>query len=633
MPSIQATHRSNSTAQRLFALLIAVLVTSSFLAAGTLGSVTASPTSESHSPPAIEAGGNSPAKLDSSNAVDNNAVVITEDGNVVSGELVSHGEPVGRVIRTYDVNGLEKTEPVETRGGNVVSASGKNIVVEGGGSVGKFDENPDIRARYENGTVEKLVVDGRNIETTSGQNIVTEDGENVAVDQDAFSEANFIVAITGTERVGEGEIMNVTADVGNNGHAEGEKRIEVVVDGRSHNPKLLRLDPGETRQVEFRYRTSSGDAPEIELKVKTPDDVDTTTATVAKPDFQLGISESELGVSAGETINVPVHIGRTGGSSKETYATDFIVDGTVIDTELVTLSRGGSANLKFSYDTTEEDTPSVLATIRGPNNLNDTMEIPIHKQILAVDSIQTPTNISEHEQVNVTATLENYGTETKNQTVSLEFSENGTDETTVVGEKQVSVSKRNTKDVTFSYETTPELHPNHQLTVRTADHNRTTTIATNATAVFQIESAPSGNITAPADGGYSLAATVKNAGHASGAKNVTFSVNGTVKKTVTPSLDTGETSSVSVGVDVPTDNPASFKIATEDDSSNGALLAEGAASGDQSNSSANSGSEPSPANNGNGGGSGMLSFLPSIPIMITTTFSVILVGVIAHIAS
>lgn len=163
--------------------------------------------------------------------------------------------------------------------------------------------------------------------------------------------------------------------------------------------------------------------------------------------------------------------------------------------------------------------------------------------------------------------------------------------------------------------------------------------------MYQFESAPSGNATVAPGSSYSLTPTVKNVGHANGTANVTFTVNGSLAKAVNVSLATGETGSASLDVDVPVNSSVAYKIATQDNSTTGKIQPTDSSNESDSTStetengtdtgtttpSGNSGSGGS----GGGGGGGLLSlsFLPPVPIMITTGVSVILVGVIAHVAS
>lgn len=632
MSSIRNPATIQSTNQRFSTLLFVLLVSTSLIvgAVGTAAAGTAS------TPAALSADDDGPL-VDDSDAVDNSTIVVNEDGNVVSGKKVSYGDPVGKVIRVYSINGADKTDPLVARGDNVATRTGQNVIVDSG-SVAIFDESPDIRARYENGTVEKVVVNGSNIETESGVNVKTEDGDNVEINRDTFNDHEFVVDILNTTNVGEGETMNITAEVGNIGHTSGEEVIEVSVDGRSYHPQMVELDPGETGEIDLKYPTWSGDAPEVELTVETPDDSSTVTVPVEKPDFRVDIQDSDFAVSNGETITVPVTVDRTGGATGRTYAIDFLVDGTAIDTELVSLNGGGETDLEFSYETGDEDVPTVLATVAGPSGANASQEIPVREPILAVNQVHTPENITEYEQVDVTATLENYGTDTKNQTVQLAVSKNGTNTTTVVDETRAEVGNRSAKNVTFTYHTKPDYHPEHELIVQTPDHNRTVQVETDPQAVYQFASAPEGNLTAPPGSEYSLAPTIENAGHTTGTVNISLQVNGSVEQTQNISTGTNSSQSVEFPVNVPSNSSVTYKIATQHDNTSGAIFPQGSdaivgnettADGGQVN-----GTSTATENNGNGGGGGLFGFsLPPLPIIITTAFSVLLVGIIAHVAS
>jgi len=206
--------------------------------------------------------------------------------------------------------------------------------------------------------------------------------------------------------------------------------------------------------------------------VKTPDSKEVTTVKVAEPRFRLDVPKTGMAVATGETITVPFEVARTGGTFEDTYATDLVINGTVVDTKLMTLHPESSDSTTFSYETAEDDTPSVRATVVGPNNTNMTFEIPVQKPILGVNQITTPENVTEYESTNATATLENFDTTKKNQTVQLIATHNYTSKETVIAEKQVAVANRSTKTVNFDYHTDPEYHPWHSLIVRTEDDEK-----------------------------------------------------------------------------------------------------------------------------------------------------------------
>jgi len=131
--------------------------------------------------------------------------------------------------------------------------------------------------------------------------------------------------------------------------------------------------------------------------VKTPDSKEVTTVKVAEPRFRLDVPKTGMAVATGETITVPFEVARTGGTFEDTYATDLVINGTVVDTKLMTLHPESSDSTTFSYETAEDDTPSVRATVVGPNNTNMTFEIPVQKPILGVNQITTPENVTEYE--------------------------------------------------------------------------------------------------------------------------------------------------------------------------------------------------------------------------------------------
>ncbi|CDK38197.1 hypothetical protein [Halorubrum sp. AJ67] len=634
MPPTQATNKPRSPTHRLFTLSLIILVTSSVL----VGTVSPALAAAQFSPETTEATTaissdtpSHPPLSNSDSAVNSKAVVVNEDGNIVSGQHVSYGEPQGRLIREYTVNGLEKSEPLEISGNTIRSSSGHRIVVDGEGVVRVFEESPIVRARYENGTVEKLIANGSNIETASGNNIVTSDGENIGVDRGAFTESKFAAEILSTGQVGEGSILNVTAKIRNVGHVTEQKRIGLVVDDREYNSKLLRLEPGESDKVKLRYRTRPGDAPEIELAVKTPDAKQVTTVEVAKPRFRLDVPKTSLAVAAGETISVPFEVARTGGTSEDTYATDLVINGTVVDTKLITLRPESSDSTTFSYETTEDDTPSVRATVVGPNNTNITFEIPVQKPILGVNQIVTPENVTEYESTNATATLENFGTTKKNQTVQLIATHNHTGKETTIAEKQVTLANRSTKTVTFGYHTDPEYHPWHSLIVRTEDDEKIYNSSSLPASVFQISPAPARNQTSEAGSQHTLSPVIENIGHKQGIANITHRVNGTVEKTQNLSIPAGGSVSSELNITTPANGTVTYETTTQHDAINGSVTV------GNTTDAADTPTEQSKTAAGQAvveKSGGLLSgiSLPSLPVVIGVVICCLVVFLIAQLA-
>ena len=634
MPPKQATRKPGSAVHRTFTLLLILLVTSSVLI-GAVGPTLATAQFSPEPPDNVDSissnTDNHPPLSTSDNGVDNNAVVVNEDGHVVSGRHVSYGEPQGRLIREYTVNGLAKSEPIEIDGNTIKSKSGQRVVVEDEGVVRVFDESPIIRARYENGTVEKLVANGSNIETTSGNNIVTDDGENIGVDQSAFTESEFVAEILSTDQVGEGSILNVTAKIKNVGHVNDRKRVELVVDDRDHNPKLLSLEPGESNKVKLRYRTRTGDAPEIELAVKTPDSMEFTTVEIAKPEFQLDVQHSTLAVAAGETITIPLKVARTGGTSEDTYATDLVINGTVVDTRLLTLRPEGSDSTTFTYNTTENETPTVQATVVGPNNTNMTLEIPVNKPILGVNQITTPENVTEHEPTNATAVLENFDTAKQNQTVQLIAKQNHTANETVLSEKQVTVANRSTKTVTFDYHTDPQFHLWHSLIVRTEDDEMSHNYSTLPTSVFQISSVPTGNQTSTAGSQYTLSPTIENHGHKHGTANLTYRIDGAIEETRNLSIPAGGSASHDISITTPANGTITYEVTTQHDAANGTITTSNTTEAEKTPTEQGEAAVGQTVVEKSGGILSGIS-LPSIPVIVGVVICCLVVFLIAQFA-
>lgn len=512
--------------------------------------------------------------IDETEAVGNNTVVAVEGDNndtVVSGKLAKHGDPVGAVVREYSINALERTEEVRTNDGNVVTANGDNVIIEGG-NVAQFNEDPDIRARYDNGTVEKLVVNGTNIETESGTNIETDRGDNIGLDPEAFDYHEFAVQIIETSDVGEGETMEISAEIGNRGHTTGEEMVSIEAGGLTYTPQMIELSPGESTIAEFEYRTRNMDAPSVEMTLTSSHDSHTIDAPIDEPDFRINVPSDSVSVAQGETVEIPVELDRTGGGRETTYAIDFYINETHIDTELAAIEGGGETEIEFEYETSESDSPNVTAKIIGPENTNATQDVIIRDSILAVENITTPDNISEHQPTQITAAIENFGTETKNQTVTLEVAENASTTVHTANETQVEIGNRSTENVTLVYHTTPAHHPEHQITVSTPDHEKTETVTTEPQPVFEFVDGPEGNLTAPPEEEHVLSTNIKNTGHANGSANITLFLDGSEEEIQQIDLTSGETESIDFSIATPSDGELEYELDSEDQTTNGTII-------------------------------------------------------------
>ncbi len=109
----------------------------------------------------------------------------------------------------------------------------------------------------------------------SGETDVEEQGESVFTLQ----------SVTTNAPVVEGETLEVTADIENNGSVAGTKSVEVSgVDGSS---ETVQLDPGDSTSETFTLDTEVGDAGEYTVTVSTPDDSVDTSATIREQPPEL----------------------------------------------------------------------------------------------------------------------------------------------------------------------------------------------------------------------------------------------------------------------------------------------------------------------------------------------------------
>jgi len=117
-------------------------------------------------------------------------------------------------------------------------------------------------------------------------------------------EAEFRVALTGTNSpVTEGETLEVTATVENEGDADSTQTVTLEIGGDVRDSTSLSLDAGESETVTLTWATGSGDAGSDTATVATDDDSARTDVVVAPAESDLGTIEGTVtDADTGEAI-------------------------------------------------------------------------------------------------------------------------------------------------------------------------------------------------------------------------------------------------------------------------------------------------------------------------------------------
>jgi hypothetical protein len=348
----------------------------------------------------------------------------------------------------------------------------------------------------------------------------------------------FEVTVTDiTDAVTEGETVTVEYSVENTGGVEGTQDITFAVNGTTEDTETgVTLGGGEMFSGQFSYDTGTGDSPAVSVTVESEDDAATETVTVLEPAaFAVSITSIDDPVTEGETVTVDYEVENTGGA-EATQDIEFLVDGSVEDTETdVTLGGGESFSGQFSYGTGTGDAPAIDASVSSADDtVTETVTVnePAAFDVTVTD-IDDP--VTEGETVTVNYTVENTGDIQDTQDIA--FTVNGTTEDTETG---VTLGGGEMFSGQFSYETAAGDSPAVAVSVASDDDTTTETVAVLAPAVFEV------SITDIDDGvseGETLTAnyTVENTGDVQDTQDITVTVNGSVENTRSDvTLDGGE---------------------------------------------------------------------------------------------
>jgi hypothetical protein len=174
------------------------------------------------------------------------------------------------------------------------------------------------------------------------------------------------IIVTGAQAhpttVTQGETVNITATAENQGDAEGDKTLELRVDGTAVDEETVSLEAGVETEVTFTWSTdTSGD---YDLAVSG---VNAGTVTVEEAPAELEITSISVNPSDPvETMEATVtgEITNSGGSAGSLQVT-FRVDGQSQMSQTVQVSAGSTESVTFSW--TPQDAGSHTVSLNSQN--------------------------------------------------------------------------------------------------------------------------------------------------------------------------------------------------------------------------------------------------------------------------
>ena len=154
-----------------------------------------------------------------------------------------------------------------------------------------------------------------------------------------------------------GTSVTVTAEVSNTGDETGDVRVTLKVNGAEVESEVVTLEADDDTTLTWTVTETTPGTYTVDVNG------DTATFTVEAPPTPADIETSNLTVSpasiqAGEDVTITVDVENSGEESGS-YTVEVELDGTVMDSESVTLSGGASTTVTFTVTSETEGAHTV----------------------------------------------------------------------------------------------------------------------------------------------------------------------------------------------------------------------------------------------------------------------------------
>ncbi|THE63272.1 hypothetical protein D8Y22_19095 [Salinadaptatus halalkaliphilus] len=252
-----------------------------------------------------------------------------------------------------------------------------------------------------------------------------ETATTTATIEDVSEPAEFTLGVDDDHAVTAGETATITATVTNEGDEAGTHPV-VLSDGDDVlDETLVSVQGGGHETVDLEWETDETDIGEHELTVSAAEDAVTTVVSVAEP-TEPAVVAVELTtvtdtVDAGDDITVEYTLENT-GTETATQEIDLLVDGTVENRSTVSLEPGEMRTETRTYTTSADDAPALVVALESADDSDDatvSVETPAVDPSFHVEIVDLETELTEGDEVAVTATVTNTGDEVDTQVVSL----------------------------------------------------------------------------------------------------------------------------------------------------------------------------------------------------------------------
>lgn len=286
---------------------------------------------------------------------------------------------------------------------------------------------------------------GTNVYTGSGNLNAT---GAVAVANNGQGTARFEVTdLSGPANVTRGETAAVTALITNSGSIESTQSVDFQFNGSTISSRNVTLTGGENTTVEFTLSANNVTSGTYSYGIFTADDNQTASVTVQKPaNLQVSNLHAPANVTVGNNVSVSALIENT-GDVKITEFVSFYFNGTLIESQNVTLSGGANTTVEFTLSTADYNSGTYGYSVETGNDTASghfTLTAPVTFQ---VSNLSAPDNVTRGANLTVSAEITNIGS---NQTIQkVKYRVNNT----VKATNNLSLRSGETQTVTFTLST------------------------------------------------------------------------------------------------------------------------------------------------------------------------------------
>lgn len=502
---------------------------------------------------------------------DNDVVVRFADDHVVSGAAADRMPSDPYVTAGYDGEPLVVAENekydfpvVQTKDGTVATAGERPVV--------RVENETDLVVLDDTGSIDHTLVvdrdDGGLVKTDDKNTTVTVDGIG-SVRYEPFDETDVKPEIQNVSDVDEGETLEVGVEFenrewGNNPNMDVD--LKLLDSGEIHDEmsKTINISGGEQISETFEYNTTRYDYNADEIKIAVPEDgnTDTTDVTIGAAGAAVTGLETNDPIE-GQTLEVTADIDRFGRipDDDREYPIRLLINGSAVQTEVVTLAPDGSTTETFTYQTGADDVPEAEVTVSSPTD-SASVDVPILSRADHDYNIQseiTDTRIGNlTDELEVDASFWYTGEMPGDET---QFTANLTVDGTVEDQRSITLDGESRENATFTYTFNPNEPPITNASIVTPGETKPLSFESGSAITFD-------NVTDPVvrNGSMTATVTVENRGEVPGRETLTieasnpYAVESDGTYTTSGPLETSESFTETVTFNVTEEAPPRLKL-------------------------------------------------------------------------